>query len=411
MSEEAEESPLTSSNVKLSEAGLKDKMLDDSFDVNDNLTPSDLESSCEITTKSGNLLPEFAISNNNSSSSEPLNSQLRTQELHSPGGTVVSKRFYSPVRLDRELTPDSLVLDTSQELLEHSTSPRSLERSEMRFQIGIDKRVSSESGSSTPSQTSDSPILKSDLFVDIRGSSGSSSPVERSEYYAPPKLERELTPEPSSQEVSSHRVGSPDSLHRSEMHFKINSQKESNGVSVSAADILTQAEITVDVDEPKLTDDIVEKTDASVYDSQQKAEDAGLPIDGEVGADTSLNSLAQAAQQSIESLTNDSSLTGKVTAGSLSFPDGSKPDGAVEPPEISVTETAVSPDNESSASGDQALAATDTKTTTDGIEPDSIVIGDESSSISSEGMEYSRKQMTETEEVIETSVSSLFSQK
>ncbi|XP_067932421.1 serine-rich adhesin for platelets-like isoform X2 [Watersipora subatra] len=175
---------------------------DDAFDINDNVCAG-------VRTTSIELLPE----------------SMNADEVQEPiGSTAVaaSSQYHTEIHLQspmqKELTPAS-----SHESCSSSPGSHSIERSEMNFQIGVDKVVSSSPESGSPRHISHSPLSKSQLSVNSLSDTQSIGSIERSEYYSPPKLERELLPE-----VSGSLPQSFKSLQRSEVNFQLSGQKSKN---------------------------------------------------------------------------------------------------------------------------------------------------------------------------------------
>lgn len=257
--------------------------------------------------------------------------------------TVVTS-YYSPTstrRLEKELM---------------EMSPNSVERSEMEFKIGVDRKLVSASSESDirsgPQTPSFAPnLVKSDLFVNIV--SGDDIKIEKSEYFSPGRIEKELTPDDLTLTVGSchstpSHIGS-NSLSRSELHLQLSGQK------TAPAEDLTQC---FDIE-------------LSGEDNKQIAEDVEVTVnvdllDSAVTESPSQDVCADITIENIEPTTADTQNC----------------------------QVNLSPAGTPGSSGSML-----------DVELLSIPDEGEASSVSSGGIEYSRTQTTETEEMIETSVS------
>lgn len=137
---------------------------------------------------------------------------------------TANTKYYSSLQVNKELSPQS---------------PNSSEKSEMKFLLGVDKRVSSCVGAKANICEGDSTSLqRADVTLNIVQEPNSEK-LERVEYYSPPKLEKELTPLNSLAsviEISPNELKSP-SLERSELHMRIKGGSVGTSGSEASVDL------------------------------------------------------------------------------------------------------------------------------------------------------------------------------
>ena len=394
-----------------------------------------------------------------------------------------SSEYIRKMKLQRELSPDSLMLDVSVDSLNKSTST---ERSEIKFELGRDKRLSSSrhESDSTPSphpaDSSASPIHKSDLFINI----DNSPKTEISAFSSPSRVYKELTPESSTHVLQVNSDGSPadvrkrdkdpNKFERSELRLSVGDHKvpKTNPDFEITFNAPTDTNITLDdsdlvfgeddldgrnpVSEGEVIPNSSSREQSQPRTSPTKSEtvsldielsqpiaDRSLTFDSEMTDTTQYMDLPTVPLTTTE-LSFDPLLSEKSEAQVVAEPVGQDPSNPnseriepstqpqlhsespqVEPDTASPLQTGSgtlpvsSRDNAPSAGAEPPLSNTEPSlagatapadlTVADLEEPSqSGAAADETDSVSTEGQEYSKTETAETEEMIETSVSTLY---
>ena len=395
-----------------------------------------------------------------------------------------SSEYIRKMKLQRELSPDSLMLDVSVDSLNKSTST---ERSEMKFELGRDKRLSSSrhESDSTPSphpaDGTTSPLHKSDLFINI----DNSPKTEISAFSSPSRVYKELTPELSTHVLQVNPDGSPvdvkkrdkdpNKFERSELRMSVGDHKvpKTNPDFEITFNAPTDTNITLDdsdlvfgeddldgrnpVSEGEVIPNSASREQSLPRTSPSKSEtvsvdielsqpiaDKSLTFDSEMTDTTQYMDLPTAPLTTTE-LSFDPLSSEKPEAHVVAEPVGQDPSGpnsdhinADSQPQLQSESPKFEPDTASplhAGSGtlpaslkddapytsaenpvseiepSLACAAAPADLTVADLEepPQSGATADDNGSISSEGQEYSKTETAETEEMIETSVSTLCS--
>lgn len=362
------------------------------------------------------------------------------------------------MKLERELTPDSLMLEVTPDSLNapHDLNKSPNSRSEMRFELGKDKVVSSSRNGSLSTSPPESPSLhRADLYVNI----DSPTKTETSIFSSPTRIQKELTPEMSATLLhvrpEPHSVD-PATSKRSELHHNVGDHKVPK---VGALEL----DVTLDAVEPRDEEFDGEPVDEKLVDPKKRNLTQSRPWDDEHIVEPALKPVTDSSQTPDNSYTVDSDNTdttqymdlpdapqsssdssGDPSTRSKQYPDNvpgstdSREPGDMDstPAETKPNAESASPSQESDISSDKAphyekLNPSNVRSHGDNPEatnsndrvpePDSVMPGEGPTSESlpstqserpddilsegNESVEYSRTETAETEEMIETSVS------